>query len=239
MMRKFIAAAAFAAAAAAPAGAAQFTVSFSDPSEAVANNFFQNKLTTLPAFAGGAVTSFVTSSSASLSLDAGASVEFFYLGSESYFFNKFTAGSGANSVSFEETSNDIEDLVDLSSEAAFFANAVSLGSVYYGGGAITDWAFTTSGAAGGDGKNAALGQNGFGFFLPGTGGFSSNYLIIGFDDENVTNPLDDDNHDDFLLLARISPVPESSTWAMLLAGFATVGAALRRGRRSHRMVQAV
>ncbi|MBK7284314.1 MAG: PEP-CTERM sorting domain-containing protein [Sphingomonadales bacterium] len=54
----------------------------------------------------------------------------------------------------------------------------------------------------------------------------TNVFYLGFDDQ-ITKT--DDNHDDFIVKVSVnSPVPEPSTWAMLLFGFGVVGFALRR-----------
>jgi hypothetical protein len=63
--------------------------------------------------------------------------------------------------------------------------------------------------------------------------FSSNVIYFGYDDDNRINP--DDNHDDFIVRATISAVPEASTWAMMIAGFAVVGLAVRRRSQSARV----
>jgi hypothetical protein len=39
---------------------------------------------------------------------------------------------------------------------------------------------------------------------------------------------DDDNHDDFIVKATISAIPEPATWAMMILGFGLVGFAARR-----------
>lgn len=210
MIRKLMTAGALALATAAPANAATFSVSFSGSPLAVVGNDFASLL--------GALTSYV-STGAGISLDSAASVDFFYLGSESAYNNTFTAGS----VSLTETA-----------DANNFASPVFIGSEYYAGGAVTGWTFTSN-----VGPSASIGQNGFGIFLASSAtspvtGLTS--LIIGYDDQQVTP--DDDNHDDFVILAQISAVPEASTWAMLIAGFVTVGAAMRR-RSSLRLRQAV
>lgn len=83
--------------------------------------------------------------------------------------------------------------------------------------------------------SAAGGQAGFAVFTPGanTPNFNSNVIYFGYDDDNRFNP--DDNHDDFIIRATISAVPEASTWAMMIAGFAAVGMAVRRRSQTARV----
>lgn len=220
MMRKVFAAGALALAAAAPASAAVFSLDLTNAvSVAVpGDNDFVNELNDLD------LGSYV-SSGVGLSLTGDASVDFYYLGSESYYANSFVTSGFDSADSGIETSTGIE--------GPYFNSPIYIGTVYYSGGSITDWVF--KGNPNGD---SAIGSAGFAFFLSSAADVASlnaTSLVLGYDDDAPN----DDNHDDLFILAQISAVPESSTWAMLLAGFATVGAALRRGRRPTRMVQAV
>lgn len=232
MIRKLLVASALALATAAPASAAQFIVSFNQSfsSDGIANDF------AVPA--GGLSTAgleaFAAGTGLSLSLDGPASIEFWYVGSESAFSNRFTAGSLNSADVGVETSPGY----DGGAGGAFLPVPVAIGSVYYAGGPITDWAFHAS-----NGFNSAIGASNFGFgiYLPtvlGLGSYTYNddEIYLGFDDHGGSP---EDNHDDLIILAKVSAVPEASTWAMLIAGFVTVGAALRRRTSSLRLRQAV
>ena len=70
-----------------------------------------------------------------------------------------------------------------------------------------------------------------------TSGDAVTSFILGYDD-HINNQ--DDNHDDHMILAVIgSAVPEPGTWAMLLAGFGMLGAAMRRKSKAPRVRAAI
>lgn len=220
MMRKFFAASALALATVAPAHAATFSLDLTNAASVAvpADNDFVNELNALDLGA-------YASTGAALSVTADATVDFFYLGSESYYANHFVTSAFDSADYGVETSTGVE--------GPYFNSPIYIGTAYYTAGAITDWVF--KGNPFGD---SAIGSAGFAFFLSNAADVASlnaTSLVLGYDDDAPA----DDNHDDLFILAQISAVPESSTWAMLLAGFATIGAALRRGRRGYRMVQAV
>ena len=62
--------------------------------------------------------------------------------------------------------------------------------------------------------------------------------VVYFAYDDQVAPNDDDNHDDLIIRATLSPVPEPATWAFMLVGFGAVGYALRR-RPAYKMAQAV
>jgi hypothetical protein len=201
MIRSLVLSAAFAVVTAASASAATFSVSFTGSPILVTNNDFLGLLTPLTRY---------VDTGAGITLNGPATVDFYYLGSESGYNNTFTAGS----TTFTETG-----------DANHFASPVFIGSQTYAGGAITSWRFTSN-----TGPAASVGQNGFGIFLQPSAttpvsGLSS--LILGYDDQQFTG--DDDNHDDLMILARIR-APEPSSWAIMITGFGLAGAALRRRR---------
>lgn len=193
-------AAACAAVAAVPVQAAQFIVTFPSAAAIQSNNDFQSNL-------AGEGLYWFTSTGATLSLSGAGKVTFEYMGSESGFVDSFTAGS----VSGVETNNGW--------------GPVLLGSATFAAGAVTDWEFTSD-----QGLAAKVGDFGFGIFLPmlnqvTSSPYKSKVLYFGYDDEK-SNP--DDNHDDFIIRATITGVPEPATWAMLIAGFGLVGMSARR-----------
>jgi PEP-CTERM motif len=154
------------------------------------------------------------STGASLVLSEAATITYYFLGSESGFSDTFTAGT----VSLTETS----------SFENHFGSPILIGSQTYAAGSLAGLLrFTSSG-----GVTANIGHDGFGIFLkPGwTSGQSVTELYLGYDDQ-INNA--DDNHDDFIVRAVISAVPEPGTWAMLLSGFVLVGSLLRRRRQNN------
>ena len=171
------------------------------------NNDFQTQL------AGLGLTSFTTTG-ATMILDSNAQIFFEFLGSESGFSDTFTAGP----VTHTETS-------------AFenhFGAPIPLGFASFNAGSLAALLnFTSSG-----GIAATVGMDGFGIFLgPNqTSGQSVSTFYLGYDDQITAQ---DDNHDDFVLRATVlGPVPEPTTWAMMLIGFAGVGYSMRRRRRA-------
>jgi PEP-CTERM motif len=204
-MRNFkFAAAAFALAVPAISQAAPFvTATFPSVATVPANNDFQAKLNALGLYN-------FASTGADLVLSGDAKILFYFMGSESGLSDTFTAGS----VTYTE-STSMED---------HFSAPIYLGfQDYAAGGSLAGlWNFT------GAGVNATVGQFGFGIFLPEnfTSGMTLTDFYIGYDDI----PTGDDNHDDFIVHAIITAVPEPGTWAMLLAGFTLIGSLMRRRR---------
>ena len=154
--------------------------------------------------------SLVTQSSnlLSISLTEAARITFYALGSESNLENSFFFGS----------LNDTEQ--NYSYDPTRVIGSVDITSPGTLGGLL----FTSSG-----GLPAVPGLSNFGIFLPsgfsGTS-FLTDRLVFGYDDGG---PADDD-FDDFVIAAQISPIPEVRTWFLMLAGFGLVGMQLRRNR---------
>ena len=154
------------------------------------------------------------STGATLVLSEAATITFYFMGSESGFSDTFTAGT----VSRTETST-LEN---------HFLNPILIGEQSYSAGTLAGlFRFTSSG-----GVTANIGHDGFAIFLKPnqTTGQGFTELYFGYDDQ-INNA--DDNHDDFIVRAVITAVPEPGTWAMLLSGFALVGSLLRRRRQSN------
>ena len=195
------------------AAAVTFNVGIGSPVQAIpSNNNFQGNL-------NGAGLYQYTAGGASISLSGKANVTFEFLGSESGFSDSFSAGGGA---------------IFVSENSSFTAwNPVTLGTLTYNAGSITDWIFNSSGGA----QNKGIGTLEFGIFLPrgavANGSYASNVLYLGFDDQ-ING--DDDNHDDIIIRVTAEDfggqgtVPEPASWAMLIAGFGLVGAVSRRRR---------
>ena len=76
-----------------------------------------------------------------------------------------------------------------------------------------------------------MGQAGFGIFLGANpvSGSSTNVLYFGYDDQAYRPDRD---YDDFIVKAVVHPLPEPGTWGMMLLGFAAIGFAMRRRRKS-------
>jgi hypothetical protein len=195
------------------AAAVTFNVGIGSPVQAIpTNNNFQGNLNGVGLYQ-------YTAGGASVSLSGKANVTFEFLGSESGFSDSFSAGGGA---------------IFVSENSSFTAwNPVTLGSLTYNAGSITDWIFNSSGGA----QNKGIGTLEFGIFLPrgavANGIYASNVLYLGFDDQ-ING--DDDNHDDIIIRVTAEDfggqgtVPEPASWAMLIAGFGLVGAVSRRRR---------
>jgi hypothetical protein len=189
-------------AAAVPATAADFVVTIPSTIAIPGNNDFQADLAGEGLFV-------YTAAGATLSLTGPGRVTFEYMGSESGFIDSFTAGSVFG----------VEDNKSVWGPEL-------IGTAVFGGGLITDWTFDSN-----LGLSAVPGDDGFGIFLPrlrdGVTSYQSNVLYFGFDDQ-INNI--DDNHDDFIIRATVTPIPEPATWAMLIFGFGLVGASVRRRR---------
>jgi hypothetical protein len=194
-----------------PAAAASFVLSVANPIAPVpSNNDFQSQL-------NGLGFDFFTSVGADIGIDGPAQIDFYFYGSESGNDDTFTAIGDVGTTTFTENTP--------------FTNwgPQWIGSIVFNG-AVTSltnaFTFTSSGA------NAAagtVGQGGFGIFL-GSNDVSGNYstLWFGYDDQ-LTNV--DDNHDDFIVKAVVSGIPEASTWGMMIGGMGLAGMALRSRRR--------
>ena len=189
---------------AAAQAAANVTINFATTNAIPASNDFQSQLN------GLGLTQYATAG-ASLFLNGPASLVFEFLGSESGYNDTFSTVGG---LTHTETSW-LED---------HFAAPILIGTEYFAGGDLFKLLNFTSNL----GVGATVGDDGFGIFLGprAVSGATYNTFYLGFDDE-ITRQ--DDNHDDFIVRVTVnSPVPEPSTWAMLLFGFGVVGFALRR-----------
>jgi len=206
-MRRHLAALALLSALASPVPAsASAIIEFPDEPTAVpGNNDFATELANMGLY------TYVTAG-ASITLDAAATITFYFLGSESGFDDTFLVPSAG--ISYQE----------LGDQNHFLA-PILLGAGAFDAGVLTGLSFISNGP----GANASIGDDGFGIFLP-RGADSpfgpTDWFVLGYDD-HINNQ--DDNHDDLMILAVIgAPVPEPGTWAMLLVGFGALGAAMRR-----------
>jgi hypothetical protein len=184
--------------------AANVTINFTNTTAIPASNDFQSLLN------GLGLTDYTTTG-ASLFLNGPASLTFEFLGSESGYDDTFSTAGGLT-------------LTETSWLENHFAAPILIGTEYFAGGDLTNLLNFTSNL----GIGATVGEDGFGIFLGprAVSGATYNTFYLGFDDE-ITRQ--DDNHDDFIVKVTVnSPVPEPSTWAMLLFGFGVVGFALRR-----------
>ena len=154
----------------------------------------------------------------SITLDAGSSIRFEFLGTESGYSDTFSTVPGA--LSYTEAT-----LLQNN-----FLAPILIGTAAFDAGTLAGLLnFSSSG-----GDPATIGQKGFGVFLGPNqvSGAAVNTFYFGYDDR-ITG---DDDFDDFivratLLAAEPRAVPEPATWGLLLAGFGLAGFALRRRSR--------
>ena len=194
-----------------PAAAASFVLTVANPITPVpSNNDFQSNLASL-----GLVN--YTSTGADLGIDGPAQVDFFFFGSESGNDDTFKATGDVGSVSTTENTTFTPWGPQWMGSIRFNGAVASL---------TNNFNFTSSGV---NAAPATVGQGGFGIFLRAnqtSGNFST--LWFGYDDQ-LTNV--DDNHDDFIIKAVVSGIPEASTWGMMIGGMGLAGMALRSRRR--------
>jgi hypothetical protein len=215
-MRRHLAALALLSALASPVPAsASAIIEFTDTEAVPGNNDFQADLL------GLGYTSYTTTL-ASITLDSAAVIWFYYLGSESGFNDTFNVPLAG--ISYQE------------SDSNQFGSPIFIGSGNFDAGTLAGLLGFVSD---GPGAAAGIGDDGFGIFLQRgqESGDAVSSFILGYDD-HINNQ--DDNHDDHMILAVIgSAVPEPGTWAMLLAGFGMLGAAMRRKSKAPRVRAAI
>lgn len=188
------------------------TISWGAVNPIPANNDFKANL------GAAGLTNFATTG-VTMVADPGTIIDFYYVGAESGFSDTFTtSGTGATHVNYTELPNNNEN---------HFGAPIFLGSDTFSGSLAGLLNFTSDGP----GAPGTVGTLPFGLFVgpglsPNGGNFNSFYF--GYDDQ-LTNI--DDNHDDFVVWAVVHAVPEPSTWAMMLLGFAGIGMAVRRQRK--------
>lgn len=206
MKTMFVLPLAIAAAIAAPAMAApSFTVNYTGSAPVpVPANDFATQLAALPT----PLTSLTTNGT--ISVSGKSKVTYYYLASESGHVDGFEDANGSF-ANYSETN------------ATDFGNAKLIGTAIYSGAGALLAKFTDPGAS----DTAIPGQAGFGIFLPAraTSPYTATSVWFGYDDL-ITNR--DDNHDDFIVRADISAVPEPAMWALMVTGFGLVGVAARR-----------
>jgi PEP-CTERM motif len=221
MLRKFLVSVA-ALSLAGPAAAASFVLTTSTPFDAIpSNNDFQSQLNGLGFLS-------YTSSGASIAIDGPAQVDFYFFGSESGNDDTFKAAGDVGSVSKTENTTFTAFGPQWIGSIRFNGAVASLANVFN---------FTSSGS---NAAPATVGQGGFGIFLKcdtasrtngcTTTSTSGNYSTLWFGYDDQLNNVDD-NHDDFIIKAVISGIPEASTWGMMIGGMGLAGMALRSRRR--------
>lgn len=216
MKKLLLAATAAAAFAVAPASAGTFLVSGGTNQAIPTNNDFKASLALL-----GLTNELI---GAKVDLSSGATIKFEFLGSESYYYDSFLFDGVTLKA---ETSHGVIDS---------FGAPENLGSSYYNPGGAFLASFISNGfdALPADALGGAN-KNGFTVFTDASGGYSNTVLYFGYDD--VPMPVDgtDDNHDDIIIRATIMPVPEPTTWALMVAGIAAVGVSMRRRSQNVRV----
>ena len=216
MKKLLLAATAAAAFAVAPANAATFLVTGGANQAVPGNNDFKSKLALL-----GLTNELI---GARVDLSAGTSIHFEFLGTESDYFDSFVFNG---TTLYTETSHGVVD--------AFGAPVDIAGNYFNPIGAFLG-SFISNGV---DALPAdALGganKMGFTVFTDAAGGYNSQVLYIGYDDVPNPTAAHDDNHDDIIIRATIVPVPEPTTWALMVAGIAAVGVSMRRRSQNVRV----
>lgn len=167
----------------------------------------------------------LSSDVSSITVPWAVKVTFEYLGAESRYNDTFNWG-GLTPGSATEDGGVTGGIPGPTNN---FGAPVVLGSTIVGAGALPVW-FTTDGT-GATAADAYIGDAGFGLFLPSgaSNPYVNSVLYFGYDD-NIGD-ASDDNHDDFIIRATLSSVPEPATWATMMLGFGLVGAAMRRSRK--------
>ncbi len=184
-------------------------INFDATSEIAGSNDFRTLLN------GLGLTRYTTLGS-SITLDAGTSIRFDFLGSESGYNDTFFT-LAVPALTYTEATPFQNN----------FLAPILLGTTTLGPGSLSGLIGFSRSA----GDPATIGEDGFGVFLGPNeiSGAAVNTFYFGYDDR-VTG---DDDHDDFIVRATLlantpGAVPEPATWAMLLAGFGLAGAMLRR-----------
>jgi hypothetical protein len=215
MKKLLIALAGFTALTAPSVANAGATINFGATTPIPDNNDFKTNLNNL------GLTQYATTG-ASIILDPGQVITFYFVGAESGFSDTFTT-TGATPVTMTEALNNNEN---------HFGAPILIGADTFAAGTLAGMLnFTSSGP----GAPGTVGTDPFAIFLGPNQvtGTNVSEFYFGYDDQ-INNV--DDNHDDFVIHAIISSVPEPATWAMMLFGFAGIGLAMRR-RRSPGLAQ--
>jgi hypothetical protein len=160
-------------------------------------------------------------------------IQFFAVASESGYINTFDILGAASLISGGDYTEDgggpTQDIPWDDSRPAFATISVNNGDLL-----STLVRFSSSGGTtSSPGQTVGAGALGFGIFVSSGAGdpYSSNVLYFGYDD-NGAGP--DDNHDDLIVRAVFTPVPEPASlivWGLLASS--AVGLAVFRNRRRH------
>lgn len=161
----------------------------------------------------------------SLTADIAGTIDFFFHGQESGWNNSFTAKNQDDSVA--------ATVSESSSLTPWIPGGTYIGTLVVAAGDVLKLSFDSN-----NGAEHAVGTPEFGIFAKGTGtgaGFSLTTLLgtdgrlyFGHDD-NGAGP--DDNHDDIVISAKFTPVPEATSLLAWGAMLLSVGLVARRSYR--------
>jgi len=186
------------------------TITFGATNPIPINNDYQAQLAAL------GLTRYATTG-ATIVLDPGQQITFYFMGAESGYSDTFATAGLAPNVSYTEGFNNLEpwQMTLIGTDPNLPAGSLA--------GFLN---FTSSGP----GAPGTVGTDPFAIFLGPNfvSGTNVTEFFFGYDDQINQQ---DDNHDDIIIRALITGVPEPTTWAMMLLGFAGIGMAVRRQRK--------
>ncbi len=161
------------------------------------------------AFVADLPSHFSTGANQVIDISGSGTIEFFFEGKEASFTNSFL--SSIAGINFQQVADDL----------SFNNGTVSIGSGSFNvGDLMNDLLFDSVEGV----NNAGIANVAFGFFVAGPGALSGvdvgNVLYLGFDDQNV---LQDDNHDDLVIKAVFTPVPEPMISFLLVSALVGLG----------------
>ena len=137
-----------------------------------------------------------------------------------------TKSGAANLVGFGfDTNPDLASVANVTGPLAFFAN-----TTFPGSGNIEACFSGGSNCSAANGQAASF-SGGFTLNLTGSAPFTLDDFVVRYASIAALNNQSGEGH------PFAPPVPEPSTWAMMLVGFGGIGVAMRRRRKNRRLLQ--